>query len=83
MIMSLNYTDEDFNQVITRMVNAAQKMNNDGWWWQSPELTNKSIQKQMLLDMLAARFPVFASFAQPLNKNTTSRTTSNTIREGQ
>jgi glutamate-1-semialdehyde 2,1-aminomutase len=23
-------------------------MKNDGWWWQSPELTNKSIRRSIL-----------------------------------
>ena len=83
MIMSLNYTDNDFNQVIGRMVSAAEKMNNDGWWWQSPELTNKAIQKLMLRDMLAARFPILTSFIKPLPNNPTNNPVENTVREGQ
>ena len=47
MIMSLNFTDEDFEEVICRFVRAAQRMADDGWWWQSPELTAKKIQRQL------------------------------------
>ena len=59
MIMSLNYTDEDFGEVAKRIVNAAEKMKADYWWWQSPELNDKSIKKMMLQDMLAILFPRF------------------------
>jgi glutamate-1-semialdehyde 2,1-aminomutase len=82
MIMSLNYSDDDFNQVIERMVKAAQKMHNDGWWWQSPKLTNKAIQKQIILDMLATRLPFLASFAQPLVQGPARTSIDNTVREG-
>ncbi|MEZ5501605.1 MAG: aminotransferase class III-fold pyridoxal phosphate-dependent enzyme [Halioglobus sp.] len=58
MIMSLNFTEEDFEEVIARFVAAAQCMADDGWWWQSPELTAEKIQKQLLTEMLEARFPM-------------------------
>jgi glutamate-1-semialdehyde 2,1-aminomutase len=57
IIMSLNYSDEDFAEVRARFIRAALQMNEDGWWWQSPELTNKTIKQQMLKEMLLARFP--------------------------
>ncbi len=60
MIMSLNFTDEDFDEVIRRFVQAAQMMSDDGWWWQSPALTAKKIQKQLIAEMLQARFPLLA-----------------------
>ena len=56
MIMSLNYTDEDFAEVARRFQRAVQQMQNDGWWWTAPHLSNKWIKRQMLKDMLAARF---------------------------
>jgi glutamate-1-semialdehyde 2,1-aminomutase len=62
IIMSLNYTDEDFSEVRTRFIRAAQQMESDGWWWQSPQLTNKSIRQQMLKEMLIARFPILGWF---------------------
>jgi len=56
MIMSHSYSDEDFQAVCERIVQAAQNMKNDGWWWQSKELDNKSIQRYVLKEMLRARF---------------------------
>jgi glutamate-1-semialdehyde 2,1-aminomutase len=58
MIVSLNFTAQDFEEVTCRFVRAAQQMSDDGWWWHSPELTAKSIQKQLLTEMVKARFPL-------------------------
>jgi glutamate-1-semialdehyde 2,1-aminomutase len=58
MIMSLNFTDDDFEEVICRFVRAAQRMSDDGWWWQSDALTAKTIQRQLIREMLCARFPL-------------------------
>ncbi len=58
MIMSLNFTTEDFDEVACRFVRAAQQMSDDGWWWHSPELTTKTIQKQLVAEMFQARFPL-------------------------
>jgi glutamate-1-semialdehyde 2,1-aminomutase len=55
LIFSLNYTAEDFAQVADRFVSAARAMKQDGWWWASPELTNKTIKRRMLKEMLQAR----------------------------
>ncbi|MCL1478938.1 MULTISPECIES: aminotransferase class III-fold pyridoxal phosphate-dependent enzyme [unclassified Marinobacter] len=60
LIMTYRFTDHDFSQVIERFVSAAHQMQADGWWWQSPELTNKAIKRQFLVDMLTARFPFLA-----------------------
>jgi len=58
LIMSLNFTEDDFDHVICRFVRAAQRMSDDGWWWQSPALTAKKIQRQLIAEMLMARFPL-------------------------
>ena len=47
LIFSLNYTDEDFEAVLHRFVLAATQMKHDGWWWHSPEITNKSIRRRI------------------------------------
>jgi glutamate-1-semialdehyde 2,1-aminomutase len=47
LIFSLNYTDEDFEAVLQRFVLAATQMKHDGWWWHSPEMTNKSIRRNI------------------------------------
>jgi glutamate-1-semialdehyde 2,1-aminomutase len=58
MIMSLNFTDADFEEVTQRFVRAAQQMSSDGWWWQSAELTATAIRRQLVGEMLHARFPL-------------------------
>src|SRR5713226_930924 len=55
LIFSLNYTDADFAQVAKRFVTAAEKMKQDGWWWRDTSLTNKSIRRQILKEMLTRR----------------------------
>jgi glutamate-1-semialdehyde 2,1-aminomutase len=52
LIFSLNYTDADFSEVTKRFVAAAEKMKADGWWWHDASLTNKSIRRQILKEML-------------------------------
>jgi glutamate-1-semialdehyde 2,1-aminomutase len=52
IIFSLNYTDEDFEQVAIRFIRAAENMRRDGWWWHSPELTNKAIKRRILREIL-------------------------------
>jgi len=56
LIFGLNYTDADFAEVAKRFVAAATKMKAEGWWWHSPGLTNKSIRRQIMKEMLASRF---------------------------
>ncbi len=56
LVFSLNYTQADFEAVSERFVRAAQAMQRDGWWWSSPELTNKSIKRRMLREMLRQIF---------------------------
>ncbi len=52
LIFSLNYTDADFEQVVERFVRAARAMKRDGWWWRNPALTNQSIKRKLLGEML-------------------------------
>ncbi len=56
LIFSLNYTDADFSEVTKRFVAAAKKMKEDGWWWHDASLTNKTIRRQILKEMIASRF---------------------------
>jgi glutamate-1-semialdehyde 2,1-aminomutase len=37
-------------------VAAAQDMQTDGWWWQDARLTDRSIRRGILREMLAHRF---------------------------
>ncbi|MDB6082183.1 MAG: aminotransferase [Gammaproteobacteria bacterium] len=54
LIFSLNYTDADFAAVSDAILAAAHAMQADGWWWASPELTNKSIRRSLFREMLQA-----------------------------
>jgi glutamate-1-semialdehyde 2,1-aminomutase len=54
LIFSLNYTDADFSAVCDAIVSAAQSMQADGWWWAGPQLTNQSIRRGVLKEMLQA-----------------------------
>lgn len=51
-----NFGQKDFEEVMEKMIAAAEAMKADGWWWRNPELTNSSIQKQFLFNALKQRF---------------------------
>ena len=55
LIFSLNYSAADFEAVCQRFVAAAQAMQADGWWWRDAGLTNKSIRRGLLSEMLRRR----------------------------
>jgi glutamate-1-semialdehyde 2,1-aminomutase len=55
LIFSLNHTDADFAEVAKRFAAAASKMKQDGWWWHTPELTNKAIRRKIMKEMIARR----------------------------
>jgi glutamate-1-semialdehyde 2,1-aminomutase len=56
LIFSLNYTDADFAEVADRVLSAAREMQGDGWWWSDAQLTNKSIRRRVLKEMIQARW---------------------------
>jgi len=56
LVFSLNYSDADFDAVARRFVAAARQMQADGWWWQGPQLSDRSIKRGLLREMLAHRF---------------------------
>jgi glutamate-1-semialdehyde 2,1-aminomutase len=55
VIFSLNYTEADFAAVADRFVMAAKAMREDGWWWHNPAMTNKSIKRAILKEMIGHR----------------------------
>jgi len=55
LIFSLNYTEADFAAVADRFIAAAKAMQQDGWWWNNPSMTNKSIKRAILKEMVAHR----------------------------
>lgn len=56
IIFSLNYTDGDFDEVVSRFVKAGRAMQADGWWWSDAKLSNKAIKRRILREMLAVKF---------------------------
>lgn len=54
-IFSHNYSDEDFGEVVERLLTAARNMQVDGWWTPGSELSNKAIRRLVLRELLAAR----------------------------
>ena len=56
LIFSLNYTEADFVQAADRILSAAREMQQDGWWWTEPQLTNKSIRRRVFREMIQARW---------------------------
>jgi glutamate-1-semialdehyde 2,1-aminomutase len=74
LIFSLNYTADDYLEVADRLLSAAREMRRDGWWWSHPHLTNKSIKRRILKEMLQARWterlaaPAIGSINSPRSK---------------
>jgi glutamate-1-semialdehyde 2,1-aminomutase len=56
LIFSLDYTEADFDAVAERFVAAARSMEADSWWWSGPSLTDRSIRRQILREMIRQRF---------------------------
>jgi len=55
LIFSLNYSEGEFAEVAERFLSAAMNMQQGGWWWRAPELTNRSIRRRVLKEMIQAR----------------------------
>jgi glutamate-1-semialdehyde 2,1-aminomutase len=54
-IFSLNYTDDDFAEVVRRFVAAARQMQDDGWWTEPPGFSGAAVRQRVLLEMLRVR----------------------------
>ncbi len=55
-IFSLNFTDEQFAAVLDRFIDAASAMQRDGWWWRDARISNQSIRRKILKELIAHRF---------------------------
>ena len=55
LIFSLNYRDADFEAVADRFIAAATAMRRDGWWWADAGVTNATIRRRILREMITHR----------------------------
>ena len=55
LIFTIDFPEAEFEQVLQRFVAAAREMREDGWWWDNPAQTNKSIRRGLLREMLRER----------------------------
>jgi glutamate-1-semialdehyde 2,1-aminomutase len=53
IVFGLHFSERDFDDVMERFVTAARAMRDDGWWWQGAALTNQSIRRGLLREMLS------------------------------
>jgi glutamate-1-semialdehyde 2,1-aminomutase len=58
-IFSQNFTDSDMSTVLARMLQAARRMDADGWWWEGPNTTHQQLRKQVKRE-------VFRQWLKPL-----------------
>lgn len=56
IIFSLNFSDADFELFVSRFVQAAKRMYEDGWWWTPDGQTNQLIQRQLVKELLTQKF---------------------------
>ena len=52
LIFSLDYGDAEFDVVLERFVAAARAMHAEGWWWDAPAQTNRSIRRGILREIV-------------------------------
>lgn len=56
IIMSHNFSDLAYEEVMQSFIMAAKTMQLDGWWWQNKTLSNKSIKKQVFRELVTTVF---------------------------
>jgi glutamate-1-semialdehyde 2,1-aminomutase len=56
LIFSHIYSERDFQIVADRFVAAARAMREDGWWWHPPGSTTADLDRQVLREVIGARF---------------------------
>jgi glutamate-1-semialdehyde 2,1-aminomutase len=52
LIFTHGFSDEAFDDVVRRFVAAGRAMAADGWWWRDPDMTDQSIRRGILKEVL-------------------------------
>jgi glutamate-1-semialdehyde 2,1-aminomutase len=52
MIFNFEFDDTTFQLFSSRFIKAAQRMQEEGWWWTAENQTNRNIRRQVLKEML-------------------------------
>jgi glutamate-1-semialdehyde 2,1-aminomutase len=52
LIFTHGFSDEAFDDVVRRFVAAGRAMAADGWWWRDPGMTNQTIRRGILGEVL-------------------------------
>jgi glutamate-1-semialdehyde 2,1-aminomutase len=53
LIFNLACTDEDFEAIADRFEAACREMSAHGWWWNDGSITNRSIRRMLLRDLVS------------------------------
>jgi glutamate-1-semialdehyde 2,1-aminomutase len=64
LVFSLNYGDAEFTEACDRFLRACVQMKEEGWWWDSPAVSNRSIRRQLLAETLRQRLLPFSDAAR-------------------
>jgi glutamate-1-semialdehyde 2,1-aminomutase len=56
MIFNFEFDDTTFDVFTQRFIKAAQRMQEDGWWWTPEHQNNRNIRRQVLKEMLRLRW---------------------------
>jgi glutamate-1-semialdehyde 2,1-aminomutase len=54
-IFALDVGEADYQAVAARFLAAAERMRDDGWWWGRAGLTDRSIRRRILREIVAHR----------------------------
>ena len=55
LIFSLNYSEQEFNEVLSRFVLACEAMQKNQWFWAPAQLSNKLIRRKIFKEMLTLK----------------------------
>jgi glutamate-1-semialdehyde 2,1-aminomutase len=69
LIFTLLCTDAEFAEVVRRFEAAARTMRADGWWWRNESVDRPALRRQVIYELLQARFSAgIGSSSSPRNR---------------